>query len=288
MTELFRKKAMATLATPEQLDTLLCVTTPVAWLALLAAAILTVVTVVWAWFGSLAVTVTGPGVLLPVGGLHPAPSLQAGLLTEVVVQRDQVVKNNSVVARLQPSLDNASNRVEVSVAHGGRVLEILARPGQYVDQGQNLAILCEPGAAMECVAYFAFDQGDKLAPGLPARISPSNAEEDIYGSLIGTVVSVSPYPANRKEMEAVLADSQLVDLFLSGTTFQQAPLEVRIRMNQELSDPSGYAWTSGHGPGRALRSGTSCQIQVVTDYVRPAELALPKIRDFFDATVGER
>ncbi len=94
--------------------------------------------------------------------------------------------------------------------------------------------------------------------------------------------------SNRKEMEAVLADSQLVDLFLSGDTFQQAPLEVRIRLNQELTDPSGYAWTSGHGPDRPLRSGTACQIQVVTDYVRPAELALPKIRDFFDATVGER
>lgn len=147
-------------------------------------------------------------------------------------------------------------------------------------------MLSEPGAPLECQAFFAFDQGDKVTPGMAVRVLPSNAREDVFGALEGTVVSVAPYPTSRPEMEAILADSQLVDFFLSGDRFQEAPLRIGISLKRDLDDPSTYLWTSGKGPKIPLRSGTSCQVEVVTDYVRPVELIMPKIRDFFDAQVA--
>ena len=112
---------------------------------------------------------------------------------------------------------------------------------------------------------------------------PSNAREDTYGALEGTVSRIEPYPTTREQMQAVLADDQLVDFFLGGGTFEEAPLAVTIRLKRDLSDPSSYRWTSGHGPDRPLRQGTYCRIEAVSEYVRPAELALPKIRKFFGA-----
>ncbi len=290
MSKLFRKEALATLATPEKLDTLLQVTNPVAWLALLAAALLTVASLAWAFLGSLAVTVSAPGVLIPEQGLISVPSLWSGVVTEVVANDQQVVRDHSVVVRMKPSNageGDENNRVEITTAKGGQVLGLYVREGQFVEQGQNVAILTEPGAAMECVAYFPFNQGDKLSPGMAVRVFPSNAREDVYGALEGTLTRIEPYPTTREEMTAVLADGQLVEFFLGGNPYQEAPVEARIQLKRDLSDPSTYTWTSGHGPKRQPVSGTSCRIEVVTEYVRPAELAIPKIRDFFGAGDGQ-
>ena len=288
MSKLFRKDALESLSSPEQLNTLLQVTKPVAWLALLAALVLTLSAVVWGFMGSLAVTVTGPGVLLPEGGLRTVPDLTSGVMTEVLSRTDQVVMDEAVVARMKPAVvgGEQSNWVEVSADKGGRVLALLVRSGEFVEQGQIVVVLAEPGAPIECQAFFAFDQGDKVTPGMPVRVIPSNAREDVYGALEGKVVSVAPYPTSRPEMEAILADSQLVDFFLSGGRFQEAPLRIQISLKRDLDDPSTYLWTSGKGPKMGLRPGTSCEVEIVTDYVRPVELIMPKIRDCFDAAVA--
>ena len=121
MSKLFRKDALESLSSPEQLNTLLQVTKPVAWLALLAALVLTLSAVVWGFMGSLAVTVTGPGVLLPEGGLRTVPALTSGVMTEVISRTDQVVMDEAVVARMKPAVvgGEQSNWVEVSADKGG-------------------------------------------------------------------------------------------------------------------------------------------------------------------------
>ena len=286
---LFRREALDKLSSPEQLDTLLKVTNPVAWLALAAALIFTIVAVIWGFMGSLAVEVSGPGVLLPQGGVREVPTLTTGVVTEVLVRPGQVIPDGAVVIRMQPATTGSEGaRVEIIAETGGQVLELLARPGQYLSQGDNVLMLGEPGAGIECVAYFAFNQGDKVDPGMSTRIALSNADQDIYGSIIGEVTQVAPYPTTRGEMQSVLADAQLVDFFLSaGDKYQEAPLEIRVRLDRDPDDPTSYSWTSGHGPVRAIRSGAACQVQVVTEYVRPIELAIPKIRKFLDATDGQ-
>jgi HlyD family secretion protein len=285
---LFRREALDKLSSPEQLDTLLKVTNPLAWLALVATMIFTVVAVGWALMGSLAVQVSGPGVLLPQGGVREVPTLLTGVVTEVLVRPGQLIPDGAVVIRMQPASSEDGARIEVVAERGGQVLELLASPGQYLTQGDTILMLGEPGASIECVAYFAFNQGDKVDPGMSTRVALSNADQDIYGSIIGEVTQVAPYPTTRAEMQSVLADAQLVDYFLTaGDKYQQAPLEIRVRLKRDLDDPTTYLWTSGHGPARAIRSGTSCQVQVVTEYVRPIELAIPKIRKFLDAVNGQ-
>ena len=286
---LFRQEALDKLSSPEQLDTLLKVTSPIAWLALVAALILTVAAVGWSFFGQLAVQVSGPGILLPQGGVRQVPTLTSGVVTEVLARPGQVLEDGAVVVRLQPP-DTAAQgaRVEIVAEVGGQVLEVLVHAGQFLSQGDSVLMLGGVGAQLECVAYFAFNQGDKVDPGMSTRITLSNANQDIYGTMLGEVTQVAAYPTTRSEMLSVLADPQLVDFFLgAGDVYQQAPLELRIRLDRDLDDPSTYLWSSGKGPARALRSGTACQVQVVTEYVRPVELALPKIREFLGAQVGD-
>lgn len=62
--EIFRKVSLARLASPEQLDQLVKITTPRAWIALLAILALIGATAAWAFTGKVATRVSGAGVLL--------------------------------------------------------------------------------------------------------------------------------------------------------------------------------------------------------------------------------
>lgn len=62
---LFRKTALDHLASPEQLDQLLQITSAKSWLALLALAMLLIAILVWSIVGVIPITVAGTGVIRP-------------------------------------------------------------------------------------------------------------------------------------------------------------------------------------------------------------------------------
>jgi hypothetical protein len=63
--KLFRRKALEKLASPEQLDQLMAITTPRSWLALFGLGGLLLAAVLWSVFGTIPTTVTGDGILIP-------------------------------------------------------------------------------------------------------------------------------------------------------------------------------------------------------------------------------
>ncbi len=68
--KVFRKAALDRMSSPEQLDRLLRVTTPKAWLALLVTVGLLGAAAAWGFFGELTTRVTGQGVLIRSGGVR--------------------------------------------------------------------------------------------------------------------------------------------------------------------------------------------------------------------------
>jgi hypothetical protein len=65
--KLFRRKALEKLASPEQLDQLMSITTPRGWLTLLGLGVLLLAAGLWSVFGSIPTTVSGDGVLILSG-----------------------------------------------------------------------------------------------------------------------------------------------------------------------------------------------------------------------------
>lgn len=61
---IFRKKALEKLASPEQLDQLMAITTPRGWLILLGLGSLLAMVVVWSVFATIPTTVSGDGILI--------------------------------------------------------------------------------------------------------------------------------------------------------------------------------------------------------------------------------
>ncbi|MDB6036611.1 MAG: rane-fusion protein [Verrucomicrobiales bacterium] len=102
---IFRKAALDRLTSPEQLDDIMRVTPPSAWMALVAVSVLILAAIVWSIFGRLPTTVHGDGILIRGGRIFKVSAVGSGQLTELSAKvGDQVLKGQVVGHVLQPQL----------------------------------------------------------------------------------------------------------------------------------------------------------------------------------------
>ncbi len=99
-TNLFRKVSLERLASPEQLDQLLRVTSPKSWVGLTALFLLLATAVVWAFAGSIATKASGQGVIVRTGGVLSVVSRGSGLILSLDVKVGDKIRANQIVARI--------------------------------------------------------------------------------------------------------------------------------------------------------------------------------------------
>ena len=104
-TRLFRKASLERLSSPEQLDMVMEVTPPRAWLALGSVGALLVVVTVWSVLGSIPEKVTAQGILLRRGGVADVHAPASGQVAEIAVVEGREVKAGELLVRIaQPDL----------------------------------------------------------------------------------------------------------------------------------------------------------------------------------------
>ncbi len=102
---LFRKVAQERLASPEQLDQLMRITSPAGWLALLALGFLLGCAVLWGIWGSIPTEVQGSGILMSRGGVFTISARAAGSIQAIRFNEGDEVKAGQVVAVIgQPEI----------------------------------------------------------------------------------------------------------------------------------------------------------------------------------------
>jgi len=165
----------------------------------------------------------------------------------------------------------------VVAAQSGLVLEVLTEVGSLVSDGTAVVKLGLAGAATEelhALAYVGADDGKKIRPGMEVGLAPTTARPERDGYLRGRVRRVSAFPATSEAMKLAIKNDPLVSrLSQSGT-----PFEIEVELVEDASAPSGYAWTSGHGPDLVLGGGTLAKAYVVVDRQRPIELVIPSAK----------
>ncbi|MBW7456649.1 NHLP bacteriocin system secretion protein [Paenibacillus sepulcri] len=103
--DVFRKVSIERLSSPEQLDTLMKVTSPKGWLALSALGLLLVSAIVWGFYGTLNTKMQAQGVLIRPGGLQNIYSSSSGPITDIRVVENDYVHKGDVIARIeQPAM----------------------------------------------------------------------------------------------------------------------------------------------------------------------------------------
>jgi hypothetical protein len=274
---LFRREALQRLDDIDELDRLVTVTHPRAWLTLGAVAALIITALVWASVGRLATTVTADGILLAGSHVMGVTTLEGGQLERLDVHLDEIVSAGDVIGTVLFSSANgtAAGRGTIVTPYSGRVVSLQAYAGQYLEPGAPVLTVEPTDLPLTATLYVPVDTGHSIRAGQEVQIMPANTSVDEYGFIPGRVTFVASMPSTPEGMQAVLQNDFLVQQFSA----QGAAIRVQVLLELDPSTPSGYAWSASDGPAK-VSAGTTCSARIVLSRSAPITYAFPALQRF--------
>jgi HlyD family secretion protein len=158
----------------------------------------------------------------------------------------------------------------------GRVTEIQAAPGEVIAVGRPIVSFESIGEGLELVLYLPPQYGKSVKPDMNVQISPTTAQREEYGTIVGTVRAVSNFPSTVAGMMAVVRNTELVRQFSSSGP----PYRAIVALEEDPESASGYRWTSDRGKELDLHSGTLADAEVTVRFQRPIEMVIPLLREW--------
>jgi len=158
----------------------------------------------------------------------------------------------------------------------GRVLEIKVSAGAVLAVGAPVVAIESEGNKLEALIYIPAERGKNVKLGMPVRIEPSTVKREEFGTMVGTVVSISDFPMTPQGMAAVLHNDNLVTRFSK----EGAAYAATVSLEQDPETVSGYRWAVGQGPPIRLSSGTLTRAEITTRRQRPLDLVVPLLKKF--------
>jgi phosphoketolase len=156
----------------------------------------------------------------------------------------------------------------------GRVLEVKISAGAVLAVGTPVIAIESEGRRLEALIYIPAERGKNVKLGMPVRIEPSTVKREEFGTMVGTVVTISDFPITPQGMAAVLHNDNLVTRF----TKEGAAYAATVSLEQDADNVSGYRWAVGKGPPVRLTSGTLTRAEITTRRQRPIDLVVPLFR----------
>lgn len=155
----------------------------------------------------------------------------------------------------------------------GLVTEITTQINETVMPRDKLLVVETGNAAQALIvhAYLPINQGKRVEAGMAAQVTPTSIDGGIYGSIRGTVLSVSSLPMSRDGLLAVIGNPAMVTTMMATG----APIEIKIALETDRSTPSGLRWTSSDSPPTPVTAGTTAISRIVIDRVSPVSLIIP-------------
>jgi len=251
------------------LDGRLAATTRVGWLGLLAVVSVVIAAIAWSVFGQAPSVVRGEGLVLPPDGLYEIGVAYEGVVSELFIDIGDRVTAGQTVARLVTP-DGVT--VDVTSTVAGTVVQVLVKVGSFDTMGRPVATIEPDSDVLDVVAFVPAADGKLIDPGMEAFVAPSSAPAAEYGTITGTVSSVSPAPVDRARIELLVGrNAALVDQ-LAGS---EPVIEIHIDMDLNAANPSGLEWSAGAGPSFAITSGSLAGVTVVLADQRPIDRLFP-------------
>ncbi|HWR28997.1 MAG TPA: NHLP bacteriocin system secretion protein [Negativicutes bacterium] len=299
--ELFQKKALDRLRSPDELDKLFAVTTPVGWIALLTVLILIASALVWSVFGVMADKVSGTGLIVDSAGMVNISPATGGRVAELrqevgdLVQKGQVVavveqySTEQDIARLKAELNNTTSQVEMSskVAQLNALTDKLQRDGQVIspytgvvaEKKVNVGDIVTTGTPLaslrlspergeiKVLLYVPILDGKKIRPGMTVQISTGTVSSTAYGYLIGKVSSVSAYPVSAEGINSWIGSKETTNWILQRNG--GAAMEVHVALIKDPDTATGFLWSSISGAPDKISAGTACTGSIVVKRQAP-------------------
>lgn len=301
--KIFSREALNKLRSPEKLDTLLPITTPINWMALIAIGILLFSVVLWSIFGAFTVKVDGMGMIMDSAGVVNVSHISDGKIKQIYVHSGSKIKKGDLIARMEQPVQDADTRMaQYNIAlsqsdrdamsrasehdakktqelvneyiysdYDGIVDEVMVETGSIINVGTPICSIrrTQNRDELSGVLYIPVEQGKRVETGMSIQLAPNGIDTSQSGWLLGVVRSVSQYPTSTTAMSKVLGNEQLVQYILNNE--RGAVMEVKFDLVKDENSESGYLWTSFVGQHKPITAGSFCTGSIIIDRVPPIE-----------------
>lgn len=298
MADLFRKEALDTIATPEQLDRQIRIMRPATW-ALCGVFVIGIITfILWSVMYRISSGINMNGVIFTNNNVVQNRVRRDCTVTDVLVSDGEHVDMGDIIAVVSydellddiaearaglAGLDGEAlaaasaqadalvdNYIASTVIKSGSsgYIQSVAGNGSALKTGDRLYSVMPDSGYDEVIAYVPLQTAQNISPGMEVQVSPAHAPREEYGYMTGNITSVGDTPVTEDGIIETMGTMSYVENILPDSSF----IEVRIRLDIDPDSDNNYKWSNEKGEQVSVELGTQCSIMVITDEYRPIEL----------------
>ena len=307
--QIFSQEALDKLRSPEKLDTMLPITTPISWMALIAVLVLLFSVVLWSIYGAFTVKADGMGLIMDSAGVLNISHVTSGKIEHLYVKPGMTVKRGDLIAYMEQSGQSADTRMaqygmglassdkdamgrayqynakeyQQTVAenvysdYDGIIDEVMVDEGSMISAGTPICSvrITQNRDDLTGLLYVPVDKGKRIAPGMSIQLAPNGVDVSQSGSLLGVVRSVSQYPVTIQGIQQHLGNAQLAQWILQAQN--SSVMEVTFDLVKDPDSESGYLWTSQVGEHKPITAGSFCTGSIIIERKPPIEKVFHKL-----------
>ena len=300
MAELFRKSALDTLATPEQLDQQVRIVRPSFWIISLALFTGVITFLLWSVTYPVTDGIEAKGVVFSNHNVVQIKSERDCIVTDVLAVRGEYVETGDILAvvsdeallaeiktaekamktqkkgsaeykkaekQLQDLRDSYVARTMIKSTAAGYIQRVPA-VGNALSGGECIVSIMPDSGFHEVIAYVSLQTAQNLGVGMRVQVSPVYAPREEYGYMSGVVTQISDLPVSEETIQEQMGTLSYVEGILPDTSC----VEVRIKLNLDQDAKNHYLWSNEKGKKLSIEIGTQCDVIIITEEYRPVEL----------------
>lgn len=270
MASVFRKTALERLSSPDQLDSMLKITSPMSWLGIGAAAMLAAVVVAWSFMGTIPDMVSAPGFIVYSYNTNTLYSPALGTVKSLNVYPGEPVEEGTVVMEL---FSPTGDVMEVESDQSGIVSsQLVSRKDEITPNTEIFRLSPATENDLSVVCYVDLDTAKQLEEGMEASVYLSSVDSGTYGHMEAVVTNVDRCASSAGAfMELLGADGQLAYQMTQNGPVAAVTCELKTDENTE----SGYYFSTQNGAEIKLAGGEQTTVQIMVNESAPISKVFP-------------
>ena len=276
MAELYRKSMIEKLSSVERTDKTMEITSPISWLSLIGISIIIIVTVIWAFLGTIPITVSGKGIVASPTSTNAVFIDESGTIVSLVARAGTALRAGDTVLTYKTSDGELHTLLSTQT---GTVSDVLVSVGDRVKQGNEMVRISPNVYSQQVVVcYASLSQSKKIERGMTVQVRLDSADSQTYGHMWARVVNIDTHASSTAGMYYVLGS----DNFLSSSIQNSgAVAAVTCELYPDENTVSGYEWTNKKGENLAVTNGSPVNAKIIVDEGRPIEKMFSKLKDIW-------
>lgn len=276
MPDLYRKSALERISSPDQLDRALKITSPLSWLALLGITLMIGAAVLWAFCGSIPVTLNVQGIVSSPSATNAVYAKEAGTVLELsAAPGDTVSKGDVLLTYVSGSLTEC----ELICDQNGVLSLFNAKPGDSFVHGEDVVRLApETDGSQVVVCYVPLAYVVSLEENMKVQISLASVDSQSLGFMEAYISNIDSFASSANGMTHVVGYGNGLDsMFLANG----AVAAVTCVLTEDNSTVSGYAWSNKNGADVSVPNGSIVLAKIILDEIPPISKLFSNLQEFW-------